>query len=667
MRRLWLALVWAGRQLAFLASLVVACVAALMLPALVVVDYGVNGFGVVIRGFHLDIRPYWRVVGFHLRHLARGQIIPSVESLATGDPLKLIPEQLAATLPVTLKLNGIAFVASLVLGLGCGLLLSARAPRWLRAPFWGTTTLLYALPDLLIASLLNLAVFLGSRLRGINPSWGSEAWHQFWAPTVALTLIVLPYIARVTATAIDEITEEPFIQAAVARGIHPVRILLKHVGKGVLIRVTTIIPVVVSLLFSSGVVVEYITDVRGLGRLLIISVTQPGSPRYAGVAYLMPMLVIFSAVLALSELVQRLLDPRMGSADLVPPSSAGRIGGGLPSLKGAAVGISGLAAWLRSMPAALSGELAGLPRRLRQSVRDPVLLAGLCLVLGLGVVAVAAPWLAPFDPTATKLIRFASDGTVESPPFAPGQEHWLGTDEWGRDTLSRLLFGTRYALLLALLVAPFRFLLGIPLGLLAALRGGFWARLLHWWGTFFAAVPPVLLPLALIPCINQVLKDHPGQSLCWAVLLVALPGAPRLASAVRQQAAAVLVQPFVEAAHAVGAGTGRTLCRYVLPQILPQLVTMLTLEIPAVLTLTALLGYFRSYPGGAKFDTQTYRVVAPLLPEWGSLMERPVSLLLTGRWWLWAPLAALCLAVIAFTLLGEGIRRTWSGVKAPKG
>lgn len=659
MRALWFGIQWAVRQLVFLASLVTAAVALLLLPALVVPNGRINGFGYVIDGFRIEIRPYWSAVRLHLRHLAKGQLIPPPESLPAGHPLTALPEQLIDALPVTLKVSGTALVAGLVLGLSLGYLLSTLAPTWLRAPLWGGSTLLCSLPDLLIATFLTLAVFLVSRLRGESPSWGSDSWQRFWAPAIALTLIVLPYIARVTATAIEEIIGQPYIRAAVARGIPPAAVLFRYVGKGVLIRLATVLPVVVSLLLSSGAVVEYMMEVRGVGRLLLLSAATPTANRYAGVALLVPLLLLVAGLLTLSELIQRWLDPRLGPTGTIHPTATRGVRLGLPTFQTLTRGIVSVGYWLQAVPAALCAGLVGLPHRLRRGARDPVLLWGALLVLGLVAVAVAAPWLAPYDPAQKQVVLLGPNRQVEMPPFPPGAQYWLGSDEWGRDVLSRLLFGTRYALLFALLAAPARFLLAVPIGLLAAFRGGLWNRLIQWLATFFLALPQVLLPLALLPAVNQLFRNRADLALLGAVILIALPGAPRLAATVRQLAAEVLAQPFVEGAYAVGAGTTRTLLRYVAPQLFPQLVTMLALEIPALLTLTTLLGYFEAYPGGALFDTQTFRPVAPLLPEWGSSMERPLMLLLSGRWWLWAPFVALSLAVLAFTLLGEGLRRAW--------
>jgi peptide/nickel transport system permease protein len=305
-------------------------------------------------------------------------------------------------------------------------------------------------------------------------------------------------------------------------------------------------------------------------------------------------------------------------------------------------------------------NLPGAAARWGRGLKDPVLLAGVVGVAGLVGVAIFAPHIAPFAPAYRTPITTDATGQLLVPPFLPGKVHRLGTDDLGRDILSRLIYGTRYALLFAMLVVPARFGLAAITGLLAAFRGGIWERVINWFGTFFTAVPQVLIPLALIPTVNLLYMNDNPTTLFWGVLLVALPGIPRLASSIRQQALEVMALPLVEGAQAMGASTPRTIFRHILPQMGPQLATMLALELPAVLTLTALLGYFRANPGGAIFDTDGFKPVAPIIPEWGSLMESPIVMLLANKWWMWAPFVALFVAVLAFNLLGEGLRRQWA-------
>lgn len=88
--------------------------------------------------------------------------------------------------------------------------------------------------------------------------------------------------------------------------------------------------------------------------------------------------------------------------------------------------------------------------------------------------------------------------------------------------------------------------------------------------------------------------------------------------------------------------------------------TLLALEVPVVLTQTAVLGLFKAYPGGVIVNEETNAIITPLMPEWGAMMELPFRLLRAGNWWDWAPLIALSIAILSFNLLGEGLRRRWA-------
>lgn len=175
-----------------------------------------------------------------------------------------------------------------------------------------------------------------------------------------------------------------------------------------------------------------------------------------------------------------------------------------------------------------------------------------------------------------------------------------------------------------------------------------------------AALPGFLIPMALIPVVNQRATSVRALAV-WAVLLIALPGCPRLAESIRQYAREILVQPFIDGAVAAGAGPARILFRHVLPSLAPTLATMLTLEIPAVITMTGFLNLAGAGPGGQVTDAETGEVISFRIWEWGSMMLHPFNLLRTGHWWEWSPYFALFAAILAFNLLGEGLRRRWAG------
>lgn len=147
-----------------------------------------------------------------------------------------------------------------------------------------------------------------------------------------------------------------------------------------------------------------------------------------------------------------------------------------------------------------------------RALRDPVLLSGTLTVACLLAVAVLAPALAPFDPAGGNLAYIDDAGKIQAPPFPAGGKFILGTDLLGRDTFSRLLYATRFGLAFAALAVPARLVLAAILGMMAAWWGGFWDRLIRWLSMFLTAVPAILIPLVLIPVVNDLWRGRPGPA-----------------------------------------------------------------------------------------------------------------------------------------------------------
>lgn len=622
----------------------------------------------------LSIRPWLQQTWLTSLDVIHGHLKPLT---ATAEQIRFWASMLATWRPelvVTLRLLASGLVVGVVLGVALGCLMNRLGPPRVRRPAFGLTTLLSALPDLLIATFFDIVLALVARAMGIKLNGSLLApYQEYVAPALALGLLITPYVGRVTAAAIDEVASSLYIRTAMAKGVPYRRVLLRHLGKNALIKVWTVLPVVLGLLVSGDIIVEYVCNVPGIGRGLmqiLAPLPKPGyRDPYAAVLKLLPLLILFAVVAALSEAVLYWLDPRMrqpvasGRQTTMPAlhpletlrAAAGTLRSVRTSLR-LPVGWPGrlreaallqVAEWRESMPERV--------REARRAMKDPVLAAGVTMVGLLLLVALFAPLLAPYHYSLEFMATIDKDGTFWIAPYGPAPHHWLGVDERGRDLLSRLIFGARYAMLCAAFVAPARFLLAGILGMVAAWRGGTWDWMIGWLQVLFTAVPQILFPMVAIGVFNLALVKHPTASIAWGVFWLALPGVGRLAGSVKQMAANVLSAPFLEGGMAVGAGPVRLLRRYVFPQMAPQLFTMLTLEIPAILTMTAALGYFRVMPGGWINDDETRGL--PMIPEWGSSMSSPIEILLKGQWWLWTPFMALFIAVLAFNLLGEGLRR----------
>jgi dipeptide transport system permease protein len=259
-------------------------------------------------------------------------------------------------------------------------------------------------------------------------------------------------------------------------------------------------------------------------------------------------------------------------------------------------------------------------------------LFGLVVALILAAVALAAPLLAPHDPLEQDLLlSFA-------PPFwrsgaDPG--YLLGTDSLGRDILSRLIYGARIALTVALVAATLAALLGTVLGLLSGYFGGFLdtaiSRLVDVWMSF----PPVLLSVVLAAVVGAGLKA--------VILAIIVVDWTRFCRIVRAEVLVQREQDYVAVAVTIGLNRWRVLWGEILPNLVPTLLVLLTLEMGIAVIVEAIL----SFVGLS---------VASDAPTWGGLIQEG-RLYINQAWWMMAlPMACIIVTVLGFNALGDGLR-----------
>ena len=264
-------------------------------------------------------------------------------------------------------------------------------------------------------------------------------------------------------------------------------------------------------------------------------------------------------------------------------------------------------------------------RVLRRFTRDPGTLLGTFLAVILVVLALAAPLLAgnPLQQNLSERLE---------PPSAT---HLLGTDQLGRDVWSRVLYGARISLSLGALVVTLSLLVGAAVGLAAGLLGGFWDDVLMRVTDIFLAFPALILAMAISAALGPSLTN-----VMIAVAAVSWPGYARL---LRAQVLAVKNTEFVDAARALGASGGRVALRHLLPNSLTPLLVQASFDIgSAILTAAGL-----SFIG---FGAQ------PPTPEWGAMVSETRNFINEAPWASSAPAIAILLTVLAFNLLGDGLR-----------
>lgn len=266
---------------------------------------------------------------------------------------------------------------------------------------------------------------------------------------------------------------------------------------------------------------------------------------------------------------------------------------------------------------------------MRRRRHDRTLLVGAGLLGVVLAIAVAAPWLAPYPQDAGPHVNLARRLQL------PSGTHWLGTDELGRDVLSRVLLGLRISLAGGLGIVAITALVGIPLGLLAGFYTGRLDEGVMRLADLFMSIPYIPLAMALAAAL--------GPSLTNAVVASAIPWWPWYARVIRAEVLSVRERTFVDAARALGGSDLRLVLRHVLPACVPVILVQATLQVGLAILTLASLSFLGLGP-------------RPPVPELG-LMISLARNLLPDRWWMTAaPGAAIAVSVLAFNLLGDGLR-----------
>ncbi|KUK27115.1 MAG: Binding-protein-dependent transport systems inner membrane component [Acetothermia bacterium 64_32] len=262
----------------------------------------------------------------------------------------------------------------------------------------------------------------------------------------------------------------------------------------------------------------------------------------------------------------------------------------------------------------------------RQIIRNPLSITGLVIIVTLVLVAILAPYIAPHDP-------FATDPINKLAP--PSSAHLMGTDGLGRDILSRVLYGTRISLWIAVLILLTAGVVGTAVGILAGYVGGFGDNLLMRITDIFMAFPRLILAMAIAAAL--------GPSLTNVVIAISFSAWTVFARLARSRAIAVREEDYVEAARAVGASGFRIIVRHILPMAISPVIIQGTISMGGIILTAAGLGFLG-------FGAQ------PPTPEWGVMVSEGRNFMPHGWWVSTFPGLAIMVTVLGFNLLGDGIR-----------
>lgn len=286
-------------------------------------------------------------------------------------------------------------------------------------------------------------------------------------------------------------------------------------------------------------------------------------------------------------------------------------------------------AWLLSdAPASRSQAALGLAyRRWRRFAANPLNLFGLAILVALIVVAILSPFLMPHDP----LQQVLADRLL--PPGSPS--HWLGTDQLGRDILSRLIGGSRITLGIALLVVVIVVPIGLMIGTTAGYCGGMVDSVLMRITDVALAFPKIVLALAFAAAL--------GPGVINAVVAISITAWPAYARLARAETIRIAQADFIHAARLQGASGLRIVLRYIVPLCMSSVIVRATLDMAGIVLTVAGLGFIGL---GAQ----------PPSPEWGFMVASGRNVLLDAWWVATLPGAAILLVSLAFNLLGDGLR-----------
>ncbi len=263
----------------------------------------------------------------------------------------------------------------------------------------------------------------------------------------------------------------------------------------------------------------------------------------------------------------------------------------------------------------------------RRFTANRLAVLGMLIILALVLVAVFAPLLAPHSPYAGDL--------AGKRLLAPGADRWLGTDDQGRDILSRLIYGSRLTLQVVLLVAIIAAPIGLLVGTVAGYAGGWVDAVLMRITDIFLAFPKLVLALAFVAAL--------GPGIGNAIIAIAITSWPPYARIARAETLTVRNSDYISAVRLMGASPWRIVLRHIMPLCISSLIVRVTLDMAGIILTAAGLGFLGL---GAQ----------PPLPEWGAMIASGRRFIL-DQWWVAAmPGFAILIVSLGFNLLGDGLR-----------
>ncbi len=577
------------------------------------------------------------------------------------------------TLGISAGLLFISLGVALILGVTLGITAAISKSKLLSTFIVLLSTLGVSTPSFLLGMLfwvINIQVHRTFDIK-VLPAGGFGWDLHLIMPVLTLAMRPLAQVAQVSYVSLTDIYRNDFIRTAYSKGLPSRLVTMRHALTNALIPILTTLGTSLRFSLASLPVVELFFAWPGVG-LTLLQAVDKGMSTFV-IDLILSLGMFFLLVNLVIEILFPLIDARLrNNTEETSTEEKTTLGGSFKAFFHA----------LRELPGSLIGmfkhetnKLPALPAIknkledpekaisqhkwvLRAFFRNPALIFGILLVLGLTGLALWGGKFSQANPYATHGVM-TIEGKIWAPPFKPSSVFPWGSDYIGRDIQSLVLNGARQTLSLALFGMLARIILGVFLGTLAGWkRGSQLDRLVSGMIGVWAAFPVTLFAMLLI----QSLGIQQGM---WVfVLTISVVGWGEVAQIVRSQVINIKLQPYIESARSVGARSIQILIRHVLPNLINSLIVMAALEMGGIMMLLAELGYLNIFLGGG-FRAMIGEVgrMQPLIvsfsdvPEWAALIANVRAWWRSYPWMALYPGLGFFFSIMAFNLAGEGLRR----------
>jgi len=591
---------------------------------------------------------------------------------------RLVVEVVPTVILRSLGLLGVSLLLASLVGVLLGVFIAGKRSGIsllaLLGSIAGVSNPSYFASLLLLLGVIKLTQFSG---RTMLPAGGFGWDNHIILPMLVLAARPLAQITRVTYVTVEEILAQDYVRTAYSKGLRSSYISAVHILRNAAVPVLTTIGLSLRFALSSLPIVEFFFSWQGLGFTLLQSISNKDDNLTIILALCLG--ILFILVNLLLDSAYLLVDPRLRNQETAVSL---RQRGNMKDKWNRVYRTfhdfleeKKWKVWLRekrepkpspfkdlidhkeednSNPSTLVSGTDQTRVWLKGTLGNPVLIIGLVITVILAGVILFSPQLSPHSPYTTQGMTFV-DGEFSIPPFEPDQIYPWGTDPLGRDIMSLIFAGAQQTITLALSVVSIRLVIGFLLGAVVGWFSGSWLdRVVLGAAEIIAAFPALLLVMVLILGIGirQGMKPF--------IIALSFIGWSEIMQFVRSQVLTIKPKLFIQSAAAAGANSIRILWKHIFPNIVPGLISILSLEMGAVLMLLGELGFIGIFIGGGAFAE--IEIWGPPfhysdVPEWGALLSNIRIYARSYPWTALYPAGAFFVVITGFNFLGEGIRR----------